>query len=90
MAGDAVGAGGLPACQCTLERDLPTAGCTVVRVPTQLIAGARRAGREPGKSDPIDALAVAHAALRDPGLSAARLDGPAREVKLLSGHRTTW
>jgi len=70
-----------------LERDLLTAGCTVVRVPTQLMAAARRTGRQPGKSDPIDALAGAHAALREPGLPAARLDGPAREVKLLSDHR---
>lgn len=32
---------------------------------------------------PIDALAVARAALREPDLPTARLDGPAREVKLL-------
>lgn len=70
-----------------LESDLITAGCTVVRVPVQLMARARRAGRQPGKSDPIDALAVAHAALREPGLPTAQLDGPAREVKLLSDHR---
>jgi transposase len=70
-----------------LERDLLGAGCTVVRVPTKLMAAARRGGRQPGKSDPIDALAVAHACLREPGLPAARLDGPAREVKLLSDHR---
>ena len=70
-----------------LERDLLTAGCTVVRVPVQLMAAARRTGRQPGKSDPIDALAVAQAALREPRLPAARLDGPAREVKLLSDHR---
>lgn len=70
-----------------LERDLLAAGCTVVRVPVQLMATARRAGRQPGKSDPIDALAVAHAALREPNLPTAQLDGPAREVKLLSDHR---
>jgi transposase len=70
-----------------LEQDLLAAGCTVVRVPTQLMAADRRAGRQPGKSDPIDALAVARAALREPDLPAARLDGPAREIKLLSDHR---
>lgn len=70
-----------------LERDLLAAGERVVRVPTQLMAGARRAGRQRGKSDPIDAEAVALAALRHPGLPAAELDGPAREVKLLSDHR---
>jgi transposase len=70
-----------------LEADLLTAGCRVVRVPTKLMADARRAGREPGKSDPIDAEAVALAALRHPDLPIAELDGPAREVKLLSDHR---
>lgn len=70
-----------------LESDLLAAGQRVVRVPTRLMAGARRASRELGKSDPIDAEAVAMAALRDPGLPVAELDGPAREVKLLSDHR---
>jgi len=70
-----------------LESDLLTAGLRVVRVPTRLMATARRSGREPGKSDPIDAEAVAMAALRHPGLPVAELDGPAREVKLLSDHR---
>lgn len=70
-----------------LERDLLTAGQRVVRVPTRLMATARRTGRQLGKSDPIDAEAVALAALREPGLPVAELDGPAREVKLLSDHR---
>lgn len=69
------------------ERDLLGAGFEVVRVPTHLIAAARRGGREKGKSDPIDALAAAHAALRKPDLPTARLDGPAREVKPLSDYR---
>jgi transposase len=55
----------------------------VVRVHTRLMADARRAVRRPGKSDPIDAEAVALAALREPNLPVAQLDGPAREVKLL-------
>ena len=50
------------------------------------MAGTRRGGRQPGKSDPIDAEAVALAALH-PGLPVAALDGPAREVKLLSDYR---
>lgn len=64
------------------------AGCRVVRVTTRLMAGARRAAREPGKSDPIDAeaVALALAALRDRDPPVAELDGPAREVKLLSDH----
>lgn len=70
-----------------LEADLLRAGHVVVRVPTRLMAQARRSAREPGKSDPIDAEAVARAALRYPDLPRAELDGPAREVKLLSDHR---
>lgn len=70
-----------------LEADLLAAGERVVRVPTRLMADARRASREPGKSDPIDAEAVAFAALRHPSLPVAELDGPAREVKLLSDYR---
>lgn len=70
-----------------LERQLVIAGESVVRVPPKLMAGARRSGREPGKSDPIDALAVARAALREPDLPAARLDGPERDVRLLVDHR---
>lgn len=70
-----------------LEADLLAGGGKVVRVPTRLMAEARKVGREPGKSDPIDARAVALAALRHPELPVAELDGPAREVKLLSDHR---
>jgi transposase len=42
---------------------------------------------QPGKSDPIDAEAVALAALRHPDLPVAELDGPTREVELLVDHR---
>lgn len=70
----------------SLVPDLIRAGEAVVRVPTKLMAGARRSSREPGKSDPIDALAVARAALRE-DLPTARLDGPEREVRLLVDHR---
>jgi hypothetical protein len=59
----------------------------VVRVPTRLMAGARRGGRQPGKSDPIDAEAVALAALRHDDLPTAELDGPTREVKLQADYR---
>jgi len=69
-----------------LSSDLLVAGQAVVRVPPKLMAGARRSSREPGKSDPIDALAVARAALRE-DLPAATLDGPEREVRLLVDHR---
>jgi transposase len=70
-----------------LEGDLLAAGETVVRVPPKMMAAARRSGRTRGKSDPIDALATARAALREPDLPVARLDGPAREVKLLVDYR---
>lgn len=70
-----------------LEADLVRAGEDVVRVPPKLMAGARRSSREPGKSDPIDALAVARAALREPDLPHARLDGVEREVRLLVDRR---
>ena len=70
-----------------LEADLVRAGEPVVRVPPKLMAAVRPSGREPGKSDPIDALAVARAALREPDLPAAALDGPERELRLLVDHR---
>jgi transposase len=69
-----------------LEHDLIVAGEYVVRVPTKLMAGARRSLRDKGKSDPIDALSVARAALREEHLAVAHLDGPEREARLLAYH----
>ena len=70
-----------------LERDLIAAGESVVRVPPKLMAHLRDSARSYGKSDPIDALAVARAALREPDLPIARLDGVERELRLLVNHR---
>jgi len=72
-----------------LERFLVERGERVVRVPPKLMAGARRAGREPGKSDPIDAAAVARAALREgiETLPEAFLDERSLAIKLLLDHR---
>jgi transposase len=72
-----------------LERFLLAHGERVVRVPPKLMAGRRRGSRQAGKSDPIDALAVARAALEEgiQTLPVAALEGPAREVKLLLDHR---
>jgi len=70
-----------------LDAELVRAGEAVVRVPPKLMAGARQSSREPGKSDPIDALAVARAVLREPNLPVATLDGPDRQVRLLIDHR---
>jgi transposase len=70
-----------------LEADLLAAGERIRRVPPKLMAQARDSARTYGKSDPIDALAVARAALREPDLPLAQLDGPARELRLLVDHR---
>jgi transposase len=70
-----------------LERALLAAGQAVVRVPPKLMAGARSSARTRGKSDPIDALAIARAALREPDLPTATHDEASREVKLLVDHR---
>ncbi|WP_314174993.1 IS110 family transposase [Streptomyces winkii] len=72
-----------------LLRDLLAGGQSVVAVPPKLMARARVSVRQRGKSDPIDALAVARAAQREPGLPAARLDEEALEVRLLVDHRRT-
>jgi transposase len=71
-----------------LERELLAASEELVRVPPKLMAPERRAGRMRGKSDPIDALAVARAALREPRLDHPRpAEQPLRELKLLVDHR---
>lgn len=70
-----------------LEADLLAAGERIVRVPPKLMAHVRDAARSYGKSDPIDALAVARAALRESDLPTAHLDGPERDLRLLVDHR---
>jgi transposase len=70
-----------------LERALLAAGERVVRVPPKLMAGARDSARTRGKSDPIDALAIARAALREPDLPTAQHDEVSRQVRLLVDHR---
>lgn len=70
-----------------LERFLLGRGERVVRVPPRLMGEARKRVRSYGKSDPIDALAVARAALCEPRLPQAFLAGPEREIKLLLDHR---
>lgn len=70
-----------------LERDLLSGGEAVVRVPPKMMAEQRRIARTRGKSDPIDALAVARAAQREPGLPIASHDEASRELKLLVDRR---
>src|SRR3954467_9014410 len=73
----------------SLERFLIERGERVLRIPTHLTAKARKSARQRGKSDPIDALNVARAALQE-GLDAfpaAQLDGPELDLRLLVDHR---
>jgi transposase len=73
----------------SFERFLVASGERVVRVPPKLMGESRRGERTAGKSDPIDALAIARAALREgpETLPAAHLDEDALELKLLLDHR---
>ncbi len=73
----------------SLERFLIGRGERVLRIPTHLSATARRGSRQRGKSDPIDAIAVARVALQE-GLASfpvAHLDGPELDLRLLVDHR---
>ena len=71
-----------------LERQLLSVGEELVRVPPKLTVPERRAGRTRGKSDPIDALAIARAALREPDLSRPESgERVVRDLKLLVDHR---
>jgi transposase len=71
-----------------LERFLLATGEFVLRVTPKLMANARKGDREVGKSDAIDALAVARAALREESkLHPASTDARARELKILVDHR---
>ena len=73
----------------SFERHLVAHGERVVRVPQKLMGASRRGERARGKSDAIDALAVARAALKEgpQTLPAARLDERALQIKLLTDHR---
>jgi transposase len=72
-----------------LEQALIAAGERVVRVPPQRMGASRRGEREPGKSDQIDALAIARAVVKDgvERFPTAHLDEQAMEIRLLSDHR---
>ena len=72
-----------------LENALISAGERVIRVAPKLMGASRRGEREPGKSDQIDARAIARAVLRE-GIErfpAAFLDEDAVEIRLLCDHR---
>jgi transposase len=72
-----------------LERFLLARGEAVVRIAPKLTGNARKTAREAGKSDSIDAVAIARAALREglERLPVARLAGPELDVRLLVDHR---
>jgi transposase len=70
-----------------LERFLLAHSELVLRVGTRLMANTRKSARTYGKSDSIDALAIARTALREPNLPRATHDPKLRELKLLVDHR---
>ena len=72
-----------------LERFLLARGEAVVRVAPKLTVRERSTARERGKSDAIDAVAIARAALREglDTLPVAQLAGPELDVRLLVDHR---
>jgi transposase len=72
-----------------LERALLAAGERVIRVPPSMTGPSRKASRVPGKSDPIDATAVALAAIREgvDSLPVAFLDEQATEIRVLCDYR---
>jgi hypothetical protein len=71
----------------SLERFLIERGERVLRIPTHLTAKGRKSARQRGKSDPIDAINVARAALQE-GLASfpvAHLDGPELDLPRFRG-----
>jgi transposase len=72
-----------------LEQALLAAGERVVRVAPHRMGTSRKGEREPGKSDEIDALAVARAVVKDgvEQFPVAYLNKQAMEIRLLLDHR---
>jgi transposase len=70
-----------------LERALLAASQEVVRVPTVMMKRTRGASRIPGKSDPLDAAAVARAVLSEPWLPPASFDATSHQIRLLVERR---
>jgi transposase len=73
-----------------LEQALIAVGERVVRVAPHRMGASRRGERKPGKSDEIDAQAVARAVVKDgvDAFPAAYLDEDAMQIRLLSDHRS--
>ena len=72
-----------------LETALIAAGERVVRVPAVMTGQARKVSRQAGKSDPIDARAVALAVVRDgvESFSVAFTDEHALQIRVLADYR---
>jgi transposase len=72
-----------------LEQALLAAGERVVRVAPSMMGASRRGEREPGKSDQIDALAIARAVVREgvERFPVAYLDERSMQIRLLHDHR---
>jgi transposase len=72
-----------------LERALLAAGEQVIRVAAGMTGQTRKVSRQAGKSDPIDARAVALAVVRDgvESFPAAFLDDAAMEIRVLNDYR---
>ena len=72
-----------------LERFLVASGERVIRVAPKLMGQSRRAERDAGKSDVIDARAIGRAVLKDgiDSFPVAFLDERAMEIRLLADHR---
>jgi transposase len=72
-----------------LEQALLSAGSEVIRVPPAMTGLSRKGQRQPGKSDPIDALAVARTVIREgmERFAVAFLDEHAMEIRALHDHR---
>ncbi len=72
-----------------LEQALLAAGERVVRVPPHRMGASRKGERERGKSDQIDALAIARAVVKDgvERFPVAYLNEEAMEIRLLLDHR---
>jgi transposase len=72
-----------------LEQALLAAGERVIRVAPHRMGESRRGERQPGKSDQIDALAIARAVVKDgvDEFPVAFLDEQSMEIRLLSDHR---
>ena len=72
-----------------LERALIAAGERVIRVPEVMTGQARKVSRQAGKSDPIDARAVALAVVRDgvDSFAVAFTDEHALQIRVLCDYR---